>query len=402
LNARARMRDELGIYARSDQPIVNDQTLGLESVLGDPSGFEVQVGRLRVRVVDRRLVGVDWLRSPAPRAPSPARFVFASLKGGVGRSTALAVAAASRAARGERVLAIDLDMEAPGLGAMLLDSSTRPDYGTIDALVESGLAPLDDPFYADLLGAAPLAGQRGRIDVIPAVGRKSMAQPADVLAKLARAYAEGILADGGVATIADRVRSLVDHFADPSQYDAIFIDARAGLHETTASSIVGLGAEVLLFGLQEPQTFEAYAALLAHLARYVPTGAAPPEWLDRLTGVQAKASAKAEDHQAFREKWQTLFERTGLAQVPLTTGREIPLPAEPLKDVPWSDDDALVDADDRWSPQRPLVVLDDSRFRSFDPLSRAEQLDERACQATFGELFTWLDEAIVHDKKARP
>ena len=33
-----------------------------------------------VYVVDRRIVGADWLRTPEPGASAPARFVFASLK----------------------------------------------------------------------------------------------------------------------------------------------------------------------------------------------------------------------------------------------------------------------------------------------------------------------------------
>lgn len=37
-----------------------------------------------VNIVDRYIVGADWLRQPISTAPAPIRFVFASLKGGVG------------------------------------------------------------------------------------------------------------------------------------------------------------------------------------------------------------------------------------------------------------------------------------------------------------------------------
>lgn len=45
-----------------------------------------------------------------------------------------------------------------------------------------------------------LANRRGRIDVIPVLGRRSLRYPADVLAKIARAYAEDVGDNGSVAT----------------------------------------------------------------------------------------------------------------------------------------------------------------------------------------------------------
>ncbi len=49
-----------------------------------------------VRVAERRVVGQDWLRPPAERNEAlPPIVAFASHKGGVGRSTALAVSAAA-------------------------------------------------------------------------------------------------------------------------------------------------------------------------------------------------------------------------------------------------------------------------------------------------------------------
>src|SRR5690606_11833904 len=74
-----------------------------------------------VRLIERRIVGQDWLQPPRePLEGAPPVVVFASHKGGVGRSTALAVAAAAFSESGLNVLVIDLDLEAPGLGDMLL------------------------------------------------------------------------------------------------------------------------------------------------------------------------------------------------------------------------------------------------------------------------------------------
>lgn len=180
-----RLRDALGSYARFDRVVANCNDFGASTVLCDATALPVLIGASRTRLLDRRMVGADWLRAPAPMSAQPRRFVFASLKGGVGRSTGLAVAAVALASRGLRVLAIDLDMEAPGLGPMLLDPGTLPEFGVLDALVENGLSGLDNAFLADLVGPSALAGGRGRIDVIPVLGRRSLENPADVLAKIA-------------------------------------------------------------------------------------------------------------------------------------------------------------------------------------------------------------------------
>jgi len=288
--------------------------------------------------------------------------VFASIKGGVGRSTALSVIAAHLASRGGRVLVLDLDLEAPGIGAFLLTPETTPEFGMIDALVENGLSGLDDAFLADLVGPSALASQGGRIDVIPAFGRRSIQYPGDVLAKIARAYAEDGLPDGTVATVLDQVRDIVDKFSDPLRYDVILIDSRAGLHETTASAVLGLGAEVLLFGRDEPQTFQGYAALIAHLARFVPNDGPMPEWMERLTVVQAKAPVEAEERTGFDQRWQELFAEFGPGRRTPPTMTEMPSPADNFRDITWnediSDDDLFAG---EWSVAPPIAVLSDDR-----------------------------------------
>ncbi|HUW37908.1 MAG TPA: hypothetical protein VMV91_11300 [Rhodocyclaceae bacterium] len=385
-------------YARTDRTFVNSTDFGAAEILNDPSAHKVLVGDYWVRLVDRRLVGADWLRYPSPPAPPPPRFVFASIKGGVGRSTALSIAAADMASRGRRVLAIDIDMEAPGLGAMLLDEGTLPEFGLVDALVENGLCPLDDKFLADLVGPSGLADRRGRIDVIPAFGRRSYRNPGDVLAKIARAYAEDLRPDGTVASTLDQVRELVDLFADPRRYDAILVDARAGLHETTASAILGLGAEILLFGLDEPQTFQGYSVLLAHLARFSrQPNVSSLEWLERVTMVQGKALSNVEDRTAFADKCRAMFRDAGL-DGPSDVTADVAYPAAPFKDVPWVDDDEVSDAelllDDRLRIPEPIAILDDDRFRHFEPSKRRDLLAEQVYRSSYGTFLDRLDEAF--------
>lgn len=131
----------------------------------------------------------------------------------------------------------------------------------IDALVEIGLDKLSDAFMADLVGPSALADRKGKIDVVPAFGRRSLKNPGEILGKISRAYAERVDHEGNVSTFLDKVGEITDYFSALERYDAILIDARAGLHETTASALPGLGAHVFLFGLDEPQTFHGYGAL---------------------------------------------------------------------------------------------------------------------------------------------
>ncbi len=397
-----RLRDELGPYARMDRVVAGVKDYGAERVLSDPSALLIVSGENRFRLIDHRLVGADWLRAPVPAALPPPRLVFASLKGGVGRSTALAVAASNLASHGLRVLAIDLDMEAPGLGPMLLDKGTLPDFGLLDALVENSLSGLDDTFLADLVGPSALSGRVGRIDVIPVLGRRSLSNPADVLAKIARAYTEDVDLQGAVATVLDQIRSLVDSFSDPSRYDVILVDSRAGLHETTASALMGLGAEVFLFGLDEPQTMQGFRVLLSHLARFVDPDGPAPEWLSRLTLVQGKAPVEAERRVAFAQRCRALVAETGLGPRQSTVS-QVSVPNGSFKDIPWDDaaPDEEVLPDEEWGLRDPVAVLDDSLFRGFDPLARRDLLAEQVYRASFGQFLEQVQGCLPLDPEVQ-
>lgn len=65
----------------------------------------------------------------------PAIVTFYSLRGGVGRTTALAAAARLLAARGRRVLCIDMDFEAPGLHYLFRLDEPEPDQGVLPLLL---------------------------------------------------------------------------------------------------------------------------------------------------------------------------------------------------------------------------------------------------------------------------
>lgn len=64
----------------------------------------------------------------------PPRIAFYSYKGGVGRSTSLAIVARLLAREGLKVATIDLDLEAPGLNSLLLATQRTSRFGVVDFL----------------------------------------------------------------------------------------------------------------------------------------------------------------------------------------------------------------------------------------------------------------------------
>jgi hypothetical protein len=313
-----------------------------------------------IRFLDRRAIGMDWLSPPSDPISSPPRLVFSSLKGGVGRSTALAVLAAELAERGSSVLVLDLDMEAPGLGSMLIEREALPFFGTIDFFVESGLKDLNEEFLLDCVGASWVGGGHGRIDVVPAFGSKSIENPADILSKLARAYLEDGGSEDEPVTFLTRARDLLERLTSLASYDAVLVDARAGLHETSAAGILGLGADVLLFGVDQPQTRDTLSVLLSHIARF-PVLDPEYDWRDRFRVIQAKADPQETALIAFRGQTFDLFE-------------EIIYARDPALDY---------GIDDANGPHFPIPIFEDERYRLFHPLRHSEQLTRELYSKSF-------------------
>lgn len=302
------MKGVLGAYAA---PIAIGQGRLAELLATDPAGRQADVDldgvTYTIRYVDRRIVGADWLVEPAGAVSTPPRLVFGSLKGGVGRSTAIAVLAADLARAGKRVLVIDLDLEAPGLGSMLLSASDdpakdrRPRYGALDYLVENGLGGIADDELSDFIGVSPFA--EGFVEVIPVTGQEIDARPETFMAMLSRALVEDPR-PAGPQRVADQVREMVERFSKWGRYDAVLIDARAGLAEISAAPLLALGAELLLFGSDQPQTFAGYRYLLSHLMNISPAVSLDDadDWRRRLSFVHAKAPASAAKRAPFRNR----------------------------------------------------------------------------------------------------
>ena len=131
----------------------------------------------RLRVIERQRAKEGWFEAPAvppwsAAKGSPTITSFYSFKGGVGRSTALAATALHLATAGERVVVLDVDLDAPGVGFLLSahDGATAP-WGVVDYLIEQPLlVGIDGLDLSDYFHRCPpsLFSGTGEIMVFPA------------------------------------------------------------------------------------------------------------------------------------------------------------------------------------------------------------------------------------------
>lgn len=214
-----------------------------------------------VRVVDRLTAESHWSHISQPSEGAP-RLVFYSLKGGVGRSTALAVAAWSLAQAGRRVMVLDLDLESPGISSMLLPGDRRPEYGITDWLVED-LVENGDAVLNGLVAWSELS-RDGEILVVPAHGK----DPGEYVFKLGRVWMPKVQSGGAVESWAARLSRLIQHLERQWRPDVLLMDARAGIDEVAAACVTELGARcTFLFATDSEQTWTGYRALFEHWRR---------------------------------------------------------------------------------------------------------------------------------------
>jgi hypothetical protein len=377
------LKERLGAYARPDRVLLFADDPGAMHLLSDPDRLIIKVDHRFCWLIDRRIVGSGWLAEPAKTVSSPLRIVFASLKGGVGRSTALAVVASDLAARGRNVLVIDLDLEAPGLGELLLPADRMPRFGVLDYLVENGIGGISDSALNDFIGTSPLTTSGGgRVDVVPVLGVRSAECFENILPKLARAMTEDVNDEGVIAPVSEQISVMIDRMSTRESYDAILIDSRAGLAEIAAPAVLGLGAVVLLFGTAQQQTIVGYRALFSGLKllamRAVQRGDSA-DWRLLFKPVYAKASLDPEVGARYAAELYELF-------------------ADNIYDRASPDDFEASEwnflADDSEAPHAPLTIPFDPRFVDFDPLRNRDHLAKAFYEQTFRPFLDGLDLAM--------
>jgi hypothetical protein len=370
----------LGAYGRPAGQLVvslSDEKARFEDLLGETSiGVPVE-GQAELRMIDRRLAGDDWLTRPTQLAANPRRLIFYSVKGGVGRSTALAIAAAELATRGCNVLVIDLDLEAPGLGSLLLRAENIPEFGVTDWFAAVAAGADAESLVQDMTGPSPFTSSRAVVDVVPAAGR----DPGSYLSKLARAYTPGSAGEQYTGfNFSRKADALLVQLASRRRYDAILIDARAGLHETSGGLILGLGARALLFGVDTPQTFDDFGLLFSAFHQAFDPVIGGEDLRRVLKMVHAKAPRDEKERQQYRERswgiWSDyLYDDT-----------------DPVGEL--AGDKFVFDLGDDDAPHYPLEIIGDESYARFDPRTENYPLNAEAYGSVFGSFLSGVRKIV--------
>lgn len=341
-----------------------------------------------VWVVDRLATEADWSRI-APETAGCPRIVFFSIKGGVGRSTALAATSWRLAQAGKRVLVLDLDLESPGLSSALLPSDRQPMYGITDWLVED-LVDNGESLLGSMVASSNLSHD-GEIHVVPAHG----ANHGEYIAKLGRVWMPKMLADGTREAWSARLGRLLRALEVRVQPDVILIDSRSGIDEVASACITDMGANlILLFALEGEQTWNGYRMLFeqwqrSHVAEQIRerlkiVGAIVPE-LDRVNYLEGLRES------AYRVFVETLYDEIAPAK---------PNAIGPSGDSNgrwrvgdlvegWSFDEA-----DEGAPHHPWAVNWHRSFAGLRSLQgRLAIIDAQEVQSVFGPLIDGVRDA---------
>ncbi|MFJ7123851.1 KGGVGR-motif variant AAA ATPase [Streptomyces albogriseolus] len=270
------LADRLGPYRTGHPVLLTSKMFSADTLLASPRAVadpEGPSGKGSVRFLDNTVVGEDWAKvSPLVDGASSTRAHRTALygfKGGVGRTTATAVLARALADRGHVVLVVDLDLESPGAGPLLMGQHLPP-HGLVDHLVEAAVDSADglemvirtpyDPPRAD-------DGRFGELWVAPARGRGAGGEASYSYAdKLNRVYANTVDAsfaerlEQAVCACEEAVERDSDTGRSP---DVVLLDSRAGIHDVAAVTISRLCDLALLFGGNNEQTWMGYGDLFA-------------------------------------------------------------------------------------------------------------------------------------------
>lgn len=355
------LHEAAGVWSAGPEQILTRSADLLDpgDVLNSPDARRDRVPRAdgsgddEIVLIDRLVTNQEWLRTPMPEIASIKLCAAFSIKGGVGRTTALAIWAWALARDGKRVLVMDLDLESPGIANLL--SSELPSYGVTDWLVETLAHEPDDQLLEECIQPWVLNTELlGGVDILPAFGAKTQSY----VQKLGRVFGSSFDLKTGYAGFSERLHLLLKAIQRTGKYDVVLVDSRAGLHDIGASVVTRLGAEVLMFARDEAQSWLAYRQLLRHLR-----GSHAIKWNKqaddsdlrwRLKMVGAQAEPEESARLAFVQRsfdcWLDLYDAAD--------GRQEAWPDSEFNLFSFSEDDVA-------APHHPLMIPFDPRVRSF-------------------------------------
>lgn len=198
---------------------------------------------------------------------------FYSFKGGMGRTTALSLFALSRTILGDNVVVVDCDLDAPGLGSILVSESPPP-YGVVDYLIEAPVLGRRPDDLRDFSYLVDLGNQRtaGSLRVFPS-GRLD----SHYLRKMARLDFEKI--ESAVPGEGHPLEGLLMQIRESLRPDWILVDSRTGFSETAGMLLSGICDFHVLFGVQSEQSWDGLSYAIRKLGaerveRNIPQAAA--------------------------------------------------------------------------------------------------------------------------------
>lgn len=355
----------LGIYGfGSGRAVLFADELGESGVLFTERRLLITQDGLSVYLLDRQIIGQDWMRGTMSRKTSNPRVTFFGIKGGVGRSTALVNWAWHLAEQGKKVLVFDLDLESPGVSSSLLPPTHLPDYGIVDWFVEDGVGQTA-VIEHEIWGISPLAqGLSGEIKVVPAYGQKT----GEYLPKLARCYSE--FSGNAPISWAERLQKMVERQEELLNPDVVILDSRAGLHDIAAVLATRMDADTLLFAVDSPQTWTGYSLLFKHWHNH-PQVRSFRERLQIIASMVPE-TGRNDYLQSFKEHAWDLFREHLYDE------------AEP------EDIDAFsFDLDDETAPHSPVPIFWHRALQEFNPV--AGGIDTKTAAEALGIFFEQAD-----------
>jgi cellulose biosynthesis protein BcsQ len=287
------------------------------------------------------------------KARTPAIVSFYSFKGGVGRTTTLGAVARLMAKEGRKIVLIDLDLEAPGIGRFF---DLEPERGILDLLIEHlATGDIDE---SDLDRHSRVVELDGCEVTIFPVGRVNWSY----LQKLARLDFTPHLGREERSPVEIALRSVLECIRRRHSPDYIFIDSRAGLHDLGGLSLHALSHLDVLVGRRGRATLDGFSLALQAIRRrrkpeyhrilvlqtFVPLPLQSPEsrlvreaWRDELWELVGDTLDQGED-----------VERPGVGD---ETARHFPWPVPAFDDL--SKVDRIQDVDSSTLDAKPFSVI---------------------------------------------
>lgn len=352
-------------------------------------------GHGSVRLLDNTVVGEDWAQVSTPAVETDGsrthRTAVYGFKGGVGRTTAIAVLARHLADQDHVVLVVDLDLESPGAGPLLAAGALLPRHGIVDQLVESAVDNADGLDLVAPTGYRPRTG-RGELWVAPARGRDTEGAPSSYVDKLNRVYADIPGMD-----FADRLAAAVRACEDAVTREGesgrrpgvVLLDSRAGIHDIAAVTISRLCDLALLFGADNRQTWCGYGDLFAAWHSSGQARAIRDKLRMVASMVPDSPQRPMNAHlESFREHSWECFSVLYDDDVPETgTGRLVPGAFSPSLE----DDSA---------PHHPIPILFESGLVGLDADSAPGWQDRAFVEAAYRDFLTTANLLITADPQS--